>query len=120
KRNPMGGIPGIVPGKMVCGHKSFCAGDPSMVGGILMKLSSSLGNLKPASLNAFPKSFSLGKSRWQVLHEVPYCRENAGMAWLRVDIKQQSRAVANKEMNTRRGMDVIASLFEFRSRGLPN
>src|SRR4029077_4057705 len=80
KRNPMGGRPGMVPGQMVCGQRSFCAGDPNMTGGILMKLSSSFGNLKPASLNAFPKSFSLGKSTWHVAHEVPYCRANAGIA----------------------------------------
>ena len=38
-----------------------------------MKVSSSLGNLNPASLKALPKSFSLGKSIWQVLQDVPYC-----------------------------------------------
>src|SRR5579862_2537408 len=67
---------------MACGHISFCAGAPSITGGSLMKVSSSLGNLKPASLNALPKSFNLGKSTWQVLQEVPYWREKAGMAWL--------------------------------------
>jgi hypothetical protein len=57
---------------MLCGHISFCAGAPRSTGGIFMKVSSSFGNLKPASLKAFPKSFSLGKSTWQVLQEVPY------------------------------------------------
>ena len=51
----------MVPGKIVCGHISACAGAPSITGGILIKVSSSLGNLKPASLNALPKSFSFGK-----------------------------------------------------------
>ncbi|MGB9122893.1 MAG: hypothetical protein WCE73_19925, partial [Candidatus Angelobacter sp.] len=41
-----------------------------------------VGNLKPASLNALPKSFSLGKSEWQVAHEVWYWRAKAGIAWL--------------------------------------
>ena len=59
---------------------SAFAGAPSMTGGILSIDSSSLGNLKPASLKALPKSFSLGKSKWQVLQLVPYKRENAGMA----------------------------------------
>ena len=70
----------MVPGQIVFGQSSFCAGEPSITGGIFTKVSSSFGNLKPASLKAFPKSFSLGKSMWQVLQEVPYCRENAGMA----------------------------------------
>src|ERR1700751_2918784 len=70
----------MVPGNTVCGHRSFWAGAPSMTGGTFRKLSSSLGNLKPASLNALPKSLSLGKSRWQVVQEVPYWRENAGIA----------------------------------------
>src|SRR5712692_4261776 len=82
KRRPLGGRPGIVPGNMVCGHKSFWAGAPSITGGTLMKVSSSLGNLNPASLKALPKSLSLGKSTWQVLQDVPYWRENAGMAKL--------------------------------------
>src|SRR5690348_10269486 len=71
-RKPIGGSPGMVPGKIVCGQSSFCAGAPSSTGGILIKDSSSLGNLKPASLNALPKSLSLGKSMWQVAQEVPY------------------------------------------------
>src|SRR6266852_7386774 len=82
KRSPMGGNPGMDPGHMVWGHSSFCAGDPNITGGILMKVSSSLGNLNPASLKALPKSLSLGKSTWQVLQDVPYWRENAGMAKL--------------------------------------
>src|SRR5208337_609459 len=76
----MGGIPGIVPGQMALGQSSALAGAPSMTGGILIIDSSSFGNLKPASLNAFPKSFSLGKSIWHVLQLVPYMRENAGIA----------------------------------------
>src|SRR5512140_722155 len=76
----MGGMPGMLPGQIVCGNISFCAGEPSSTGGILIKLSSSFGNLKPASLNALPKSLSFGKSEWQVAQDVPYCRENAGMA----------------------------------------
>ena len=79
-RKPMGGMPGIVPGHTLCGHTSFCAGAPNITGGVLTNVSSSFGNLKPASLKAFPKSFSFGKSRWQVVHEVPYCREKAGIA----------------------------------------
>src|ERR1035441_10900462 len=75
-------MPGIVPGQMALGHISALAGAPSMTGGILSIDSSSLGNLKPASLNAFPKSFSFGKSIWQVLQLVPYCRAKAGMAEL--------------------------------------
>jgi len=79
-RRPTGGMLGMVPGQTLCGQTSFCAGAPNITGGVLMKVSSSFGNLKPASLNALPKSFSLGKSRWQVVQEVPYCREKAGMA----------------------------------------
>src|SRR5215471_1779191 len=58
------------------GHNSFFAGAPSITGGILRKSSSFFGNLNPVTLNALPKSLSLGKSRWQVAHDVPYCREN--------------------------------------------
>src|ERR1019366_8136481 len=76
----MGGMPGMTPGQMAFGQSSALAGAPSITGGILIIDSSSLGNLKPASLKAFPKSLSLGKSMWQVLHEVPYCREKAGIA----------------------------------------
>src|ERR1700758_5288538 len=82
-RSPIGGIPGIEPGQMALGHSSACAGAPSSTGGIFNIDSSSVGNLKPASLKALPKSLSLGKSRWQVLQEVLYSRENAGMAKLR-------------------------------------
>src|ERR1019366_6610651 len=81
KRNPIGGRPGMVPGNMVCGHNSACAGDPSITGGTLINVSSSLGNLNPASLKALPKSLSLGKFTWQVAHEVPYWREKAGIAY---------------------------------------
>src|SRR5271165_4857105 len=78
----MGGRPGIVPGQIAFGHSSALAGAPSITGGILIIDSSSLGNLKPASLKAFPKSLSLGKSIWHVLQLVPYMRENAGIAEL--------------------------------------
>ncbi len=80
KRSPIAGKPGIDPGKIVCGHISLCAGAPSITGGTFRNVSSSFGNLNPASLKALPKSFSFGKSTWQVLQDVPYCRENAGMA----------------------------------------
>src|SRR5271169_5499299 len=76
----MGGIPGIVPGQIAFGHNSALAGAPSITGGILSICSSSLGNLKPASLKALPKSFSLGKSMWHVLQLVPYCRAKTGIA----------------------------------------
>src|SRR5271157_2153293 len=76
----MGSRPGMVPGYTVCGHNSACAGAPSSTGGVFRNDSSSLGNLKPASLKALPKSLSLGKSEWHVVHEVPYLRENAGIA----------------------------------------
>jgi hypothetical protein len=69
-RSPIGGRPGMVPGQMLFGHISFCAGAPSITGGTFRNVSSSFGNLKPLSLNAFPKSFSFGKSMWQVLQEV--------------------------------------------------
>src|SRR5215469_14182069 len=78
----MGGWPGIVPGQIAFGHSSAFAGAPSMTGGILSICSSSFGNLNPASLKAFPKSLSLGKSIWQVLQLVPYILENAGIAKL--------------------------------------
>ena len=79
-RRPTGGMPGIVPGQTLCGQTSFCAGAPNITAGVLRNVSSSFGNLNPASLKALPKSLSFGKSRWQVVHEVPYCRENAGIA----------------------------------------
>src|SRR5271157_895370 len=69
----------MVPGHIAFGHSSAFAGAPSITGGILSIDSSSLGNLKPASLKALPKSFSLGKSMWHVLQLVPYWRENAGI-----------------------------------------
>src|SRR5215469_17239620 len=78
----MGGWPGIVPGQIALGHCSLLAGAPSMTGGIFSMAASSFGNLKPASLKAFPKSFNLGKSIWQVLQLVPYILANAGIAWL--------------------------------------
>src|SRR5581483_410629 len=81
----MGGMPGILPGQIALGHNSLLAGAPSITGGILSIDSSSLGNLNPASLNALPKSFSLGKSRWHVLQLVPYIRAKAGIAWLTLE-----------------------------------
>src|SRR5258708_5696626 len=78
--NPTGRMAGMVPGQIACGNISFCAGAHSMIAGIFRNESLSVGNLKPASLKALPKSFSLGKSRWQVLHDVWYCLENAGIA----------------------------------------
>src|SRR5579883_2470749 len=98
----------MLPGQMECGNSSLLAWAPSRTGGILMKLSSSLGNLKPASLNAFPKSLSFGKSTWQVLHEVPYWRENAGMAWLLQQQQQDCDTEQNCESAMARG-HLIAS-----------
>ena len=80
---------------MALGNRSFCAGAPSIVGGTFRKVSSSAGNLKPASLKAFPKSFSLGKSLWQVLQDVWYILANAGMAWLR---EGQARTAKRKQI----------------------
>ncbi len=94
-RSPIGGIPGIVPGQMAFGQSSALAGAPSMTGGILSIDSSSLGNLKPASLKAFPKSFSLGKSIWHVLQLVPYRREKAGMARLWCDVRSKRARTAS-------------------------
>src|SRR5215469_9555140 len=89
-RSPMGGIPGIVPGQMAFGQSSAVLGAPSMTGGILIFDASSSGNLKPASLNALPKSLSLGKSMWHVLQLRPYMRAKAGMAWLGLGNKNGS------------------------------
>ncbi|HEY5028546.1 MAG TPA: hypothetical protein VIK39_09080 [Candidatus Angelobacter sp.] len=47
--------------------------------------------MKPASLKALPKSLSFGKSEWQVAHEVWYCREKAGIAWLAVERVKKSK-----------------------------
>ena len=44
KCNSIGGIPGTVPGKIVCGQISARA-VARITGGILIKVSSSLGNL---------------------------------------------------------------------------
>ena len=60
-RKPMGGMPGIVPGQIAFGHNSLFAGAPSITGGIFSMDSSSLGNLKPASLKAFAEVIQLGK-----------------------------------------------------------
>ena len=103
-RNPIGGIPGIVPGQMAFGHSSALAGAPSMTGGILSIDSSSLGNLNPASLNALPKSFSLGKSMWHVLQLVPYKRENAGIA--------SALVRRNEVKRTRRRTEEISTQYE--------
>ena len=65
-----------------------------MIGGVFRKDASSLGNLNPASLKALPKSLSFGKSRWQVLQDVPYCRENAGIAQLSDGKKAPRRTMA--------------------------
>lgn len=108
----MGGIPGIVPGQMVFGHSSLFAGAPNITGGILIIAASSFGNLKPASLNAFPKSFSLGKSMWQVLQLVPYIRANAGMA--RAVWERPKMAVAAS--NTRWQLRNDSNCFSFRAR----
>src|SRR5208337_1706791 len=106
----MGGMPGMVPGQMALGHSSALAGAPSITGGILIIDSSSLGNLKPASLKAFPKSFSLGKSMWQVLQLVPYKRENAGIAKLFcTDRSEKVNARKSTEPQTERnGRPLIA------------
>src|ERR1700694_3850750 len=98
--SPIGGIPGISPGQTVRGHTCFCASAPSSVGATFTKLSSSFGNLKPASLNAFPKSFNFGKSMWQVLQEVLYCRENAGIAYAFAGIKEKATG-SRKKPDTR-------------------
>src|SRR5271166_2308932 len=103
----MGGIPGMVPGQMAFGHSSALAGAPSITGGILIMDSSSFGNLKPASLKAFPKSFSLGKSIWQVLQLVPYIRENAGIATLLLaDRTVSTSARASRDWCTLRYVDL--------------
>src|SRR5215471_20056782 len=106
-RRPTGVIPGMVPGQIVCGNKSFCAGAPSMIGGIFKKVSSSLGNLNPASLKAFPKSLSLGKSKWQVLQEVPYWREKAGMAELVPEKKSTAVERARNSYVCRRNRRIL-------------
>src|SRR6516162_8033792 len=93
-RSPMGGIPGIVPGQMALGQSSALAGAPSITGGILILDASSSVNLKPASLNALPKSLSLGKSMWHVLQLRPYMRAKAGIAWLGLGHKNRSMSRA--------------------------
>src|SRR5271157_546111 len=105
-------MPGMVPGQMALGHSSALAGAPSMTGGILIMDSSSLGNLKPASLKALPKSFSLGKSMWQVLQLVPYMRENAGIAKLLLADRIVSPSARNSgnlciSRNERRAITVL-------------
>src|SRR5271165_3635346 len=79
----MGGMPGMDPGQTDFGKFSLLASAPSITGATFKKVSSSFGNLKPASLNALPKSLSFGKTMWQVWHEVPYIRANTGTAWHR-------------------------------------
>src|SRR6516164_5429417 len=99
----MGGWPGMVPGQIAFGHNSALAGAPNITGGILITDSSSLGNLKPASLKAFPKSLSLGKSIWHVLQLVPYMRENAGIAKLScVEKSEKANVRKSKELQTER------------------
>src|SRR5271169_5987051 len=93
----------MTPGQMACGQSSALAGAPSMTGGILIIDSSSLGNLKPASLNAFPKSLSLGKSMWQVLQLVPYILENAGIARPLLVLKVISASTKISQKNCIRG-----------------
>ena len=73
---------------------SFWAAAPRSVFGIFNRPASSVGNLKPASLNAFPKSFNLGKSEWQVVHDVPYWRAKAGMALTR---RKKRRMATHKD-----------------------
>src|SRR5664279_5289866 len=108
----MGGIPGIVPGQIAFGHNSAFAGAPSIIGGILSMDSSSLGNLKPASLKALPKSFSFGKLMWHVLQLVPYWRENAGMATLGCAINtNRTNAITERSvLPARNGCHDIATL----------
>src|SRR5215469_2207764 len=66
---------------MASGKASFCALAPKSTGGSFTNVSSSFGNLKPFFLKAIPKSLSSGKLLWQVVHDVWYLRENAGMAF---------------------------------------
>jgi hypothetical protein len=40
-----------------------------------------LGELETRVFKYLAKSLSLGKSTWQVAHDVPYCRANTGMAF---------------------------------------
>src|ERR1700756_1102099 len=107
-RSPIGGSPGIEPGQMALGQSSDCAGAPSSTGGIFNIDSSSVGNLNPASLKALPKSLSLGKSMWQVLHDVLYCRENAGMACARGGVA--SRMMTTAKMAIRPKKTVLQHL----------
>src|ERR1700687_538061 len=59
-RKATGTLPGMSPGYTAFGNASFCAFEPSRIGGSLTKVSSSLGNLNPFFLKASPKSFSSG------------------------------------------------------------
>src|ERR1700751_960215 len=111
----MGGNPGIVPGQIERGKSSLLAGAPNNTGGTLMKLSSSLGNLKPASLNALPKSFNFGKSIWQVLQDVPYWRENAGIAWL-VSENATTTSTLNTTTNNPRCLSILRLLLTYEIR----
>jgi hypothetical protein len=52
--------------------------------------------LKPASLKALPKSLSFGKSTWQVVQDVPYWRENAGIAKL---LAVNTNSVSSKRLS---------------------
>src|SRR2546427_8787361 len=115
----MGTVPGISPGKIACGKASRCPLAPSSTGGSFTNVSSSLGNLKPFFLKASPKSLSSGKLLWQVLHEVWYFRENAGIADARgTDPTTNQRKTPNPKAMTnklaislRRLMDAASSVF---------
>src|SRR5215469_15405841 len=109
----MGGWPGIVPGQIALGQSSALAEAPSMTGGIFSICSSSLGNLNPASLNALPKSFSLGKSIWQVLQLVPYILENAGIAKLRVELSATAARTAIKQTFPPKRKEYLCISFSF-------
>src|SRR5271169_6817887 len=115
-RSPTGNCPGIEPGQMALGQSSACAGAPSSTGGIFNIDSSSVGNLKPASLKALPKSLSLGKSMWQVLQEVLYCRENAGMASARGGVTSTAMTTARMAMTPKKTflqcLDISHSSYE--------
>src|SRR5215469_5895410 len=103
-------MPGMVPGQMAFGHASALAGAPSMTGGILIIDSSSLGNLKPASLKALPKSLSFGKSRWHVAQLVPYKRENAGIALAEIDHERKTTRRKETLINLQRNILVITAI----------
>jgi hypothetical protein len=47
-------------------------------------------------LKALPKSLSFGKSMWQVVQDVPYWRENAGIAKL---LAVKTNSVSSKRLS---------------------